>query len=76
MPIKSGIEVVHDVRGYIAELNKDKQLVEEPVFIFLSAHVSDPNFQTVWRRLGVQHFYEKPLSDTAARELQEILEAS
>ena len=67
------MEVVHDIRGFVEELNKDGERVKEPIFIFLSAHVGDPNFQTVWRRLGVSHFYEKPLTNAKASELHQVL---
>ena len=44
MPFKTGIEIVKEIQAYIKKLNEKVYTVEEPLFMFLSAHVGDENF--------------------------------
>lgn len=65
MPFMSGLKVVQKLRAYIETLNEAKMRVCEPVFIFVSAHASNPNLREMWRRDKIFHVYEKPLSHSA-----------
>lgn len=73
MPFKTGIEVVTEVKAFIRDQNSEKITVEEPTFVFASAHVGNQDFQTVWRRMGVSHFFEKPLRPQHFKELERIV---
>ena len=73
MPLKTGMEVVHEVRAFIRDKNSKRITVEEPVFAFASSYVANTEFQQVWRGLGVSHFFEKPLRQRDFKEIERLV---
>lgn len=73
MPQKNGLQTVQEVKQYFAQqrvkLFKQTDL-QEPIYIFLSAHVVNEAFKTHARSQGVNHLFEKPLNPV---ELQDML---
>jgi len=61
MPRKSGVEVVEELKKFIADLNSRSQQVQvlEPKYVILTAYVSQ-DFRISLSTLGVTCF-EKPL---------------
>ena len=59
MPYKSGIEVVKEIQKFYA---KHKDRLVEPLYVFLTAFAT-PNFKNYVTSLGVNHCFEKPLSE-------------
>jgi len=56
------------------EINREQGLnLIEPNYIFLSAHVSNLSFQNHCRSIGVEHFFEKPVSADKLHQMLKIL---
>jgi len=63
MPLKNGIETVQEIKRIYENMNIEDDLdLIEPTYIFLSAHISNLYFQNHCKRIGVEHFFEKPVS--------------
>lgn len=76
MPTKNGLEVVKELKEFYNKtvLEFDQVLtqdlfLQEPVYIFLSSHVGNKIFARYCRKQGVQHFFEKPISNAKLKTL-------
>jgi CheY-like chemotaxis protein len=77
MPIKTGIQAVQEVKKLFSQINEgkkyDSDLLQEPSYIFLSGHVANEGFKNHCRSLGVEYFFEKPVSPQKLSEMLSIL---
>ena len=48
--------------------------LQEPIYIFLSSHVGNTQFVKYCREQGVQHFFEKPISNAKLKSLLCLIE--
>jgi CheY-like chemotaxis protein len=63
MPVKNGIQTVQAIKRIYQSINDDEgRNLVEPNYIFLSAHIANLSFQTHCRNIGVEYFFEKPVS--------------
>ena len=66
MPIKTGIQAVQEIKKLYSSINEgkkyDSDFVQEPSYIFLSGHVANEGFKKHCRSLGVEYFFEKPVT--------------
>ena len=69
MPYMTGMEVVKEMQKFYS-LHKDRLV--EPMYVFLTAFTT-PNFKKYVSGLGVNHCYEKPLSEDQLLTLVEEL---
>jgi len=56
-----------------SEINQSSELLQEPYYIFLSGHVANEGFKKHCRSLGVEYFFEKPVSHDKLNEMLYIL---
>ncbi len=63
MPVKNGIQTVQAIkRMYESIKNEEGRNLLEPNYIFLSAHIANLSFQNHCKTIGVEYFFEKPVS--------------
>ncbi len=66
MPLKTGIQVVEELKKFYKSFNMDLEYrntnlqIEEPLFVFITSY-STTNFSRLVRDIGVEHCYEKPI---------------
>jgi CheY-like chemotaxis protein len=72
MPLKNGLETVFEVKEYYKQLAQsyDRELaqdlfIEEPIFVFISAHNTNKQFAEFCLSKGIDHMIEKPLRGKA-----------
>ena len=62
MPQMNGVQVVQKVKSHYLQLQAaHKRRIQEPIYIFLTAHAENDSFVTHAKRIGVQEVYQKPL---------------
>lgn len=72
MPLKSGIEVVDEVRSIYSDFNKallEEDWIEEPTFVF-TTNIQSQGFTRLLEQCGVTHVLSKPVE---YRQLKELL---
>ena len=81
MPHKNGLEVVKELKEFYNQIvtENDQMLtrelfLQEPIYIFLSSHAGNNIFLKYCREQGVQHFFEKPISNTKLKTLLCLIE--
>jgi hypothetical protein len=66
MPLKTGIQVVEELKKFYKSFNMDLEYrntnlqIEEPLFVFITSY-STTNFSRLVRDIGVEYCYEKPI---------------
>jgi len=76
MPQKNGLQAVQEVKAFFAEQRVklfNKTELQEPLYIFLSAHVVNEAFKTHARSQGVDHLFEKPLNPVQLIDMLSLL---
>lgn len=66
MPEANGLKVVSVVTKLYKDLNAKRMISTQlvmPEFVFLSAHLENPDFVDICKEAGVSSFYQKPLSE-------------
>ena len=82
MPLKNGVETVTELKQYYKDLAQTydrgstmESFIEEPVYVFLSAHNSNKAFVQFCKTKGVDHFFEKPLQSSSVKQLLRLVQA-
>ena len=72
MPEANGLVVVREVKAAYKKLNAGRNaldMIREPLYVFMSAHLGNKAFVNKCREEGVQHFYSKPIDVRSLRSL-------
>ena len=74
MPVKNGIQTVQAIKRMYQNINDDEgRNLVEPNYIFLSAHIANLSFQNHCKNVGVEYFFEKPVSPDKLHLMLQIL---
>jgi CheY-like chemotaxis protein len=80
MPLKNGLETVLELKEFYKKCAKayDRELVqdlfiEEPIYVFISAHNNNKQFQEFCLSKGVDRLIEKPLQGFALKQLGKLV---
>ena len=72
MPIMNGLQVVQELKKFYAQQRKPlgkATILEEPLYIFLTAYAQNEAFLKHSKAEGVDHVFEKPLKPDQLRQM-------
>ena len=80
MPIKNGLDVVEEIKKYYHQVavEHDQELTQDlflspPIFILWSANLGNENLRKHAKKVGVDHFFEKPITTVGLKNFYSVL---